>query len=150
MKRRDFFQSVTVLTALSYNRILGASNASGLASSVRVTRGRGLWEQFIKQPDVSPVAVCDVYQPYLEKAVAMAGSSARPFKDFRKLLEQKEVEAVIVVTPDHWHALPTVMAGEAGKDVYVEKPPSLRIREGRLMVNAARRGSPTCATSWTA
>ena len=139
MQRRNFIQSAPLLTALSYGHILGANERIRVGIIGAGDRGRGLWEQFIKQPDVSPVAVCDVYQPYLEKAAAMAGSSVMPCEDFRKLLEQRDIEAVIVATPDHWHALPTIMACEAGKDVYVEKPLSLRIREGRLMVNAARR-----------
>jgi predicted dehydrogenase len=60
-------------------------------------------------------------------------------RDFRRVLELKDLDAVIVGTPDHWHALPTVMACQAGKDVYVEKPLSLSIGEGRVMVDAARR-----------
>jgi predicted dehydrogenase len=60
-------------------------------------------------------------------------------RDFRQVLERKDIDAVIVGTPDHWHALPTVMACQAGKDVYVEKPLGLTIGEGRVMVNAARR-----------
>ena len=60
-------------------------------------------------------------------------------RDFRRVLDRNDIDAVIVGTPDHWHALPTVMACQAGKDVYVEKPLSLTIAEGRVMVNAARR-----------
>jgi predicted dehydrogenase len=60
-------------------------------------------------------------------------------RDFRRVLDRSDIDAVIVATPDHWHALPTVMACEAGKDVYVEKPLSLTIGEGRVMVDVARR-----------
>jgi predicted dehydrogenase len=90
-------------------------------------------------PDVAYTAVCDVYDANAEKARSWAGPEAKTFKDFRKLLESREVDAVHIATPDHWHAIATVLACEAGKDVYVEKPVSLTIREGRVMVEAARR-----------
>jgi len=76
----------------------------------------------------------------------MAGPGARAFKDFRKLLEQKDVDAVLIATPDHWHAIPTVLACQAGKDVYVEKPLAHNIREGRAMVDAARRNKRVVQT----
>ena len=60
-------------------------------------------------------------------------------RDFRRVLDRKDVDAVVVATPDHWHALPTIMACQAGKDVYVEKPLATSIEEGRAMVDAARR-----------
>ncbi|HVO12033.1 MAG TPA: Gfo/Idh/MocA family oxidoreductase [Vicinamibacteria bacterium] len=84
------------------------------------------------------VAVCDVFAPNLEKGLAAAGTSARTYTDFRRLLDEKDVDLVIVATPDHWHALPTVMACQAGKDVYVEKPICLAVEEGKAMVAAAR------------
>ena len=85
------------------------------------------------------VAVCDVYEPHAEAAKAWAGSECRSYGDFRRLLEQRDVDAVLVATPDHWHAAITVLACQAGKDVYVEKPLAHTIREGRKMVEAARR-----------
>ena len=60
-------------------------------------------------------------------------------QDFRRLLDRTDLDAVIVATPDHWHAIPTVMACQSGKDVYVEKPLALTIHEGRVMVDAARK-----------
>ena len=90
------------------------------------------------------VALCDVDD---EQALKAAESLKRTFdqtpdlvtRDFRRVLDRQDVDAVIVGTPDHWHALPSVMACQAGKDVYVEKPLALTIGEGRVMVNAARR-----------
>jgi predicted dehydrogenase len=87
------------------------------------------------------VAVCDVDKERVAASVAdleKGGIKAQPFGDYRKLLEQKDIDAVLISTPDHWHALPTVDACKAGKDVYTEKPLSLVVTEGRAMVKAAR------------
>jgi predicted dehydrogenase len=90
------------------------------------------------------VALCDVDDEQSAKARADVETqfSQTPelvTRDFRRVLDRKDIDAVIVGTPDHWHALPTVMACQAGKDVYVEKPLSLTIGEGRVMVDAARK-----------
>ena len=106
--------------------------------------GTGRLREFLKQPDVSVAAVCDVDQSHLDGALAEAeklqGVKPQGFHDFRKLLEMKNLDAVIVATPDHWHALPTIAAFRAGKDVFVEKPLSYSIGEGRAMVRAAQAG----------
>ncbi len=85
-------------------------------------------------------ALCDLYKPNLAR---MRGdrTAAESFRDFRKLLDRDDIDAVIIATPDHWHAIPTVMACAAGKDVYVEKPLGHNIREGEAMLAAARRGT---------
>jgi len=101
-------------------------------------RGDQVLDAFLQQPDAQVTAVCDIWKPYTEFAAAKAGS-ARQYSDYRKLLEQKDLDAVVICTPDHWHALQTIHACEAGKDVYVEKPVSLTVLEGRKMVEAARR-----------
>jgi predicted dehydrogenase len=88
---------------------------------------------------VAPLAVCDVYKPYLNRAVAASKTEVSAHEDFRRLLEIKEIDAVVVATPDHWHALATITACQAGKDVYCEKPLSLTVVEGRKMVEAARK-----------
>jgi predicted dehydrogenase len=83
------------------------------------------------------VAVCDVNE---RRAEAVAGArKCRAEYDYRKLLEARDIDAVIIATPDHWHALPSIHACQAGKDVYTEKPLSLTVREGRAMVVAARK-----------
>jgi len=138
MDRRQFVSTMT-LGAAAYSRVLGANERINVGIIGAGGQGRGDWGRFIKQPDVNPVAVCDVYKPHLEKALATANGQAQGYKDFRKLLERKDIDAVIVTTPDHWHAIPTIMACQAGKDVYVEKPLALTIKEGRAMVNAARK-----------
>ena len=138
MDRRHFVSSVA-LGAAAYSRILGANERINVGIIGAGGQGRGDWGRFIKQPDVNPVAVCDVYKPHLERGLAMATGQAQGYRDFRKLLERKDIDAVIVAAPDHWHAIPTIMACQAGKDVYVEKPLALTIKEGRAMVNAARK-----------
>jgi predicted dehydrogenase len=90
------------------------------------------------------VALCDVDDEQSTKArenfsKTFNQSPELVTRDFRRVLDRKDIDAVIVATPDHWHALPTVMACQAGKDVYVEKPLSLTIGEGRVMVNTARQ-----------
>jgi predicted dehydrogenase len=85
------------------------------------------------------IALCDVDTSRLDKAATRVGGHPKMYKDFRRLLEDKDVDAVFIATPDHWHALMTIMACEAGKDVYVEKPACLTIEEGRAMVRAAER-----------
>ena len=83
------------------------------------------------------VAVCDVYKVRAEKVGADTGAKA--FHNFRKILDRKDVDAVIIAVPDHWHALPAILACQAGKDVYCEKPLALTVSEGRMMVRAARK-----------
>jgi predicted dehydrogenase len=95
----------------------------------------------MKQVMKNVTAVCDVDKDHLAKAAAeveKAGTKPVALGDYRKLLEAKDVDAVLISTPDHWHALTTIHACQAGKDVYCEKPLSLFVTEGRAMVNAAR------------
>ena len=94
---------------------------------------------FLANADAEVVAICDVFKDNLEKAVSLAGGKARTYHDYRRLLDDREVDAVVISTPEHWHANMCIDACDAGKDVYVEKPASHHIRDGRLMVEAARR-----------
>src|SRR5262245_15930521 len=130
LSRRDFTRTTAVATAgtaLSRMRILGANDRINIGIIGSGDRGMQIWPIFLKNPDVEPVAVCDVYQPYLNRGVAACKTKVTAHEDFRRLLEIKEIDAVIVATPDHWHALPTIMACQAGKDVYCEKPLSLTV-----------------------
>jgi predicted dehydrogenase len=105
--------------------------------------GQGLYRlnELLKQNDVRIAAICDVDQRHLDRAIGIVekakGYKPQGFGDFRKLLENKEIDAVTVVTPDHWHAIPTVAAFEAGKDVFVEKPLSYSVAEGRAIADAS-------------
>ncbi|HSQ79463.1 MAG TPA: Gfo/Idh/MocA family oxidoreductase [Candidatus Bathyarchaeia archaeon] len=106
-------------------------------------QGRSDLGALLRLREVECAAVCDIDDHHLgETAQSVADQRGRKpdtYRDFRKVLERKDVQAVVVATPDHWHALPTVMACQAGKDVYVEKPLAATIAEGRAMVRAARR-----------
>jgi predicted dehydrogenase len=84
-------------------------------------------------------AVCDVFAPNLEKGRLVAGSGAQAHGDFRRIIDDKTIDVVLNATPDHWHALPMVMACQAGKDVFVEKPACVAVEEGKAMVAAARK-----------
>ncbi len=103
--------------------------------------GMGRLKGFLKHQDVDVVAVCDVDREHLDEGLAVVeqsrGKKPAAFGDFRRLLEVNEIDAVAVVTPDHWHAIPTILACQAEKDVFVEKPLSYSIEEGRAMVEAA-------------
>jgi predicted dehydrogenase len=140
--RRDFGKtaaSAWVGTALGSTRVLGANERIRLGFIGVGNRGDQVLDAFLAHGDAEVVAVCDMYAPYVDFAVRKAGGRAARFADYRRLLELKELDAVVINTPDHWHALQTIHACEAGKDVYVEKPLSLVVAEGRAMVNAAKR-----------
>jgi predicted dehydrogenase len=123
-----------------------SSGATGASDRVRVgvigmgRQGRSDMRAHLALPDVEIAAICDVYAPNLAEAAKLA-PNAKTLTDFRAVLDDKTIDAVIIGTPDHWHALMTVMACQAGKDVYVEKPTSVAITEGRKMVEAARKYS---------
>jgi len=134
--RRGFLGAVT---AASYSRILGANDRVQIGFIGYGLMGARHVEDFKKLPDADLVGVADVYQPRVEQGVAACGPHCKGYADFRKLLEVKELQGVVVSTPDHWHALATIMACAAGKDVYVEKPLTVFVKEGRWMTQAARK-----------
>lgn len=123
----------------AHQESVGANDRIGIGVIGCGGMGRMDLLDFKKQPDVEIVAVCDVFRPSVEAALKLAGDRATAYGDYRRVLEDRNVDTVVVATPDHWHPLITVEACNAGKDVYVEKPISHNVREGRLMVEAARR-----------
>jgi predicted dehydrogenase len=92
-----------------------------------------------KCPEVELAVVCDVYDKNAASARESLGGKCPAHRDFRRVLDDKTIDAVLVATPDHWHATMAVLACQAGKDVYVEKPLAHNVREGRAVVMAARR-----------
>ena len=142
MTRRRFTQAVVGtagLSALSARQVLGANERIRLGFIGVANRGGQLMDAFLQHQDCQIVALCDVDKRTLEKANGKVEGRAETYTDFRKMLERKDLDAVVIATPDHWHALQTIWACRAGKDVYVEKPLSITIYEGRRMVEAARK-----------
>jgi len=137
--RRKFAQSLTALSAASYSRLLGANDRVGVGFIGYGLIGAQHVYDFKNQKDADMVAMCETYRPRMEQGVHELGGRAKPYTDFRKMIEDKDVEAVVVSTPDHWHAMMTMMACAAGKDVYVEKPMTLFIDEGKWMTKVARK-----------
>jgi predicted dehydrogenase len=135
--RRTFL--TTAITAASYQRILGANSRIQVGFIGYGLIGKRHVTDFKTMQDVDCAALCDVYKPRLEAGLAQCGPQAKGYGDFRKMLDNKDLQGIVVGTPDHWHTLLTVLACAAGKDVYVEKPLTLFVREGRWIVNAARK-----------
>jgi predicted dehydrogenase len=134
--RRTFMGA---MTAASYTRVQGANDRVRLGIIGCGLIGLRHIADFKEQKDAALVAVSDVHHPRVEAGQSDCGPGTKGYADFRKLLDDREIDAVVVATPDHWHALQTIMACAAGKDVYVEKPMTLFVQEGRWMVTAARR-----------
>src|SRR4051794_12471592 len=124
---------------LAHPSVLGANERINTGHIGVGNQGRGNLKKLVQ----NAIAVCEVDSERLEEAKSQvekaAKRSAAAYSDYRKLLDNKDVDAVVVTTPDHWHALITVDACAAGKDVYCEKPLTLTVAEGRAMVNAARK-----------
>jgi predicted dehydrogenase len=169
--RRKFIASTAVTAAgISLGQqVIGApyiAKKRNVNDTIRVgfigvgNRGSQLLGWFSENKDVEVAALCDVYDPYarrdrtkVDKRYLDAGKvprmgaelgSVKKYDDFRRMLEQKDIDAVCVATPDHWHAIQTIQAMDAGKDVYCEKPLTITIKEGRAMVEAQKRTGQVC------
>jgi predicted dehydrogenase len=165
ISRRDFVSKASLALGsflIVPRHVLGGKKADGsryLAPSDIISlgfigtgkQGRGLTTSFLSTNQVRIAALSEVYQAkaqltldriktHYEKNSQLGAFSDIPvYQDFRELLNRKDIDAVVIATPDHWHAAMAVRAAEAGKDIYCEKPLSLTVREGRAMVNAARK-----------
>ncbi|HKA08513.1 MAG TPA: Gfo/Idh/MocA family oxidoreductase [Gemmataceae bacterium] len=137
--RRHFLAGAAALTAAQYSRVLGANDRAGVGFIGYGLMAKGHVATFRKLPDVSLVALAEVHRGRLAEGLKAMGGDPVGYADFRKLLDDKRVDAVVIATPDHWHALMTMLACAAGKDVYVEKPLTLFVREGRWMIDVAAR-----------
>ena len=140
--RRDVARAVTA-TALSYSRVLGANDRIGVGVIGTGSRGTYVMGVFQKNADVAVRAVCDVYAVRMDQAQQKA-TGARAFSDHRRLLEVKEVDAVLIGSPDHWHKDHAIDAMSAGKDVYLEKPLCRTREEAPEIVKSARMTDRVC------
>jgi predicted dehydrogenase len=152
--RREFLKKSAVGTAgLMMSSPIGRNGFSKNVSDDQVniavvgirSRGAQHYRQFLKIPNVHVTTICDIDERLFPKAIKeiedKTGKKPNTVVDFRRILDDKNVDAVAIATPDHWHALQSIWACQAGKDVYVEKPISYTIEEGRKMIQAARKYS---------
>jgi predicted dehydrogenase len=137
--RREFARGAGLATAAGYARILGANDRIRLGYIGLGNRGDQLHDAFLEHGDCETFAVCDLRDDYMDFAIRKSRAHPKKYDDYRKLIGDRDVDAVVIATPDHWHALMFIDACNAGKDVYVEKPLSLTVVEGRRMVEVARR-----------
>lgn len=160
MKRRTFLKCVGGTMALPYivpSSVLGADNA--VAPSNRIAlgcigvgrMGTGDLKEFLGFSEVQVVAVCDVDAKRVTKAKELVekwyGDQRQPssysgcatYRDFRELIARSDIDAVSIVTPDHWHVIPAIAAAKAGKDIFLQKPLSLTIEEGRVLSDTVRK-----------
>ena len=143
--RRQFNKTAAAvtlgITAASTGKVFGANERVRLGCIGVANRGRQVIDGFLGCAGVEIAAICDVDQKALRKTHTKLDGKPEMVGDFRKILDRKDIDAVMIATPDHWHAIMTVDACNAGKDVYVEKPLSITIHEGRKMVEAVRRNN---------
>ncbi len=156
MKRRTFLYETSKLAGglalanmVPSHTILGKTSRIAPSDKIRIGAigikgmGNADMKSLMKNPQVEIVALCDVDQRVLDERNAeiekATGKKVTTYGDFRKLLEVKDIDAVVIGTPDHWHALPMIYACQAGKDVYVEKPVGRTIEECNAMLKAARQ-----------
>src|SRR5262245_25665231 len=149
MDRRTFLESsiaagaATALTSVAGGKAIGPGDKISICMMGVRGRGGSVLATFAGLPDVEVRYVCDLDEQVLQSRLAQVeqktGKKPIGLKDFRKALEDKTLDALALGTPDHWHALPTIYACQAGKDVYVEKPDGHNILEGRTMVAAAKK-----------
>lgn len=147
ISRRQFFGKVakTAGAAAAFSivprRVLGGPGYT--APSAELTRAvigvGGMGKGHLRYPGARILAVCDVDQKHLAEALKIVGPGAKGYKDFREVLERPDIDIVHVPTPPHWHALISIAAAEAGKDIWCEKPMTRTIGEGRRVIEAVQR-----------
>ncbi len=141
---RRTFLGMAGMVAMS-GRVVSAAPSETVRVAVIGVNGRGsaLANEFARKKNAEVVALCDIDDATFAKPVKavekISGKAPRTEKDYRRLLDDKSIDALVIATPDHWHALLTVLGCQAGKDVYCEKPVSHNVVEGRRMVEAARK-----------
>ena len=142
--RRDFITNTSrgavgaTLAAAGWKKVLGANDRVRLGVIGTGNRGSDVMRWFLKQSDVEVTSLCDCYEKHLNAALKMTEDKAKTYADYRALLDSKEVDAVLIATPDPWHVKMATDACKAGKDVYVEKPLTFTIEEGHEMIKVVK------------
>jgi predicted dehydrogenase len=144
--RRTFLaaSSAASWTAASAARVRGANDRIRMGAIGAGGRGQYLMKELLGTGQVDWGAVCDVYSARLDQAATIAGGGVRTYKDHRRLLDEADIDAVVIATPDHWHAPIAVDACRAGKDLYIEKPMVHNPKDGRAVVAAVREHKRVC------
>ena len=143
---RRRFLGAAIASAASYGRVLGANERIRIGAIGTGGRGEYLLSNVAKLDSSDIVAVCDVYEPNRLRAKSRFAPSAQDYTDHRRVLERKDVDAVVIATPDHWHVPITIEAVRAGKDVYCEKPVTHTIDEGGPLIAAVRESGRVVQT----
>ncbi len=136
-RRRDFLATAAAGPLILSSAAAGANERIRFGLIGSGGRGRGVTKGFIEL-GAQCAAVCDVYQPNLRKGLEIAGEATDSYTDYRRVLERKDIDAVLIATPDHWHVPMLLDAVQAGKDVYCEKPMSHSISEGVRAIRGVR------------
>jgi predicted dehydrogenase len=144
--RRKFIANTTrgavaaglTMTAANWNNALGANDKVRLGVIGTGNRGGDVMSVFLKEPDVEVVALCDCYDKNLNSALEKTGGKAKTHTEYRALLDSKDVDAVLIATPDHWHSRMAIDALNAGKDIYIEKPLTFTIEQGHDIIKAVK------------
>src|SRR5882672_7927555 len=145
LTRRSFLKTSAiatagvVLSARSWGQVAGANSDVRVAVAGLNGRGKNHLKSLSEIPGVRIVAICDVDTAVLEKTAKSLPGGVKTYTDILELLASPEIDAITVATPNHWHSLMGIWACQAGKDVYVEKPISHNIWEGRQLVAAAKK-----------
>ncbi len=144
MNRRTFVggavgAGVALAAPVFSKRVLGANDRIAMGIIGSGGMGRGHMKRFLSQGGMEWAAVCDVYEPNLQEGLKIAGPQAKGYRDHRELLDRKDIDAVLIATPEHWHHDHLIDALRAGKDAYCEKPMSWSIKQGANMVKEVRK-----------
>lgn len=157
LPRRTFLKQSVAAAGLA--AVAGCASTGGLASApvpaarrrvgpndkIRIgvigANGQGNYnlDQLLKEPDAEVVAICEVFKDRRDKTLAKCGPNAKGYNDFRDVLDRKDIDAVLIATPPHWHAIMAIMAAEAGKDFYLEKPMTISVGESLAVLKAVRK-----------
>jgi predicted dehydrogenase len=144
--RREFISKTTrgavaaglTMSAASWNNVMGANDRVRLGVIGTGNRGGDVMSWFQKEPDVEVVALCDCYDVNLNAALAKTEGKAKTYTEYHALLASKDVDAVLITTPDHWHSRMAIDALNAGKDIYVEKPLTFTYEQGHDIIKAVK------------